>query len=186
MFQGGDRDAFTEVVRRYEKRLFNYLQKFLGKPSWAQDVFQETFLQIHISADSFNPDRKFKPWLYTIASNKARDYLRSQARKPAMQITDLDEDTSSSLLWDNLFTDETTAGDILELKEQKELVRDTIGQMPEHLRKILILAYFEQLSYKEMAEVLDIPLGTVKSRLHAAVGHFAQRYREQTENTERI
>lgn len=179
-FRSGDEQAFTQLVRRYEKRLYNYLLRFLGRPTWAEDVFQETFLQVYISVASFDPNRRFRPWLYTIATNKARDYLRSSARRHAIHLTNLDDDTGSSQLWDQLMTEETTAYDILDLKEQKELVRKVVEQLPDHLRQILILAYFEQLSYKEMADILEIPLGTVKSRLHAAVANFTKRYNELT------
>lgn len=184
-FRGGDEQAFTQLVRRYEKRLYNYLLRFLGQASWAEDVFQETFLQVHISAGSFDTRRRFQAWLYTIATNKARDYLRSHARRHTVQLTSIDDQTGSNQLWDQLLAENTTAADILDLKEQKEIVRRAVAQLPDHLRQILILGYFERLSYKEMAEVLDIPLGTVKSRLHAAVAHFSQRYNELTRPRQR-
>lgn len=179
--QKGDRQAFAKLMRRYEKDLYNFLLRFLGQRAQAEDVFQETFLQIHISAKDFDTSRRFKPWLYTIAANKARDYLRSKARRPAMQITDTGEDTSEVDLWHNLLSDDTTPVDVLDQKQQHELVREVVGQLPEHLREILIMAYFNHFSYKEMAETLDIPLGTVKSRLHAAVGTFAKKFKEKNQ-----
>ena len=179
-FRAGDETAFARLVRRYEKELFNFLLRFVGQSSLAEDVFQEAFLQVHISADSFELHRRFRPWLYTIAANKARDLLRSQSRRPTVQLTALDDEIGSSQLWDNLLREETTAVEILEHKQQQELVRQVVAELPDHLREILILAYFNQLSYKEMAEVLNIPLGTVKSRLHAAVANFSQRYNQTT------
>ena len=184
-FQAGEQEAFSELVGRYEKRLFNYLQKFLGKRSWAEDVFQDTFLQVYTSVGSFDVQRRFRPWLYTIATNKARDLLRSRARRPAVQLTAADEESGTNQLWDALLMEETTAEQLFDQKQARELVREVVGQLPDHLRQIIILAYFEQLSYKEMAEVLEIPIGTVKSRLHAAVGRFSRRYREQTHQAER-
>ena len=77
----GDRQAFTELIGRYQSELYNYLLKFLSQPALAEDVFQETFLQVHLSAESFQAERRFRPWLYTIAVNKARDLLRKQKRR---------------------------------------------------------------------------------------------------------
>jgi RNA polymerase sigma-70 factor (ECF subfamily) len=177
----GDKQAFGQLMQRYEKELFNFLVKFMGQRTLAEDAFQETFLQVHISASSFDTQRRFRPWLYTIAANKARDLLRSKARRPAMQLTTSDDQGGEVNLWHNLLRDETTPQDILEQKQQKELVREMVAKLPEHLREILVLAYFNQLPYKEIAQVLGIPLGTVKSRLHAAVSAFARKYNEITE-----
>jgi len=180
-FQAGDETAFAQLVKRYEKELYNFLVRFLSQPGLAEDVFQETFLQVHISAATFQTNRRLRPWLYTIAANKARDLLRSRTRRPTVQLTGLDDETGSSQLWDNLLREETTAEDIFAKEQQKQVVRQVVGRLPDHLREILILAYFNQLSYKEIAEVLDIPLGTVKSRLHAAVANFARHYSQASE-----
>ena len=183
-YRGGDESAFVELITRYEKELYNFLLKFLGQSALAEDVFQESFLQVHLSADSFQTDRRFRPWLYTIAANKARDLLRSQARRPAVQITATDEDSSDAQFWGNLMRDTSTPVDILEQKQQKDAVRRVVAQLPDHLREILVMAYFQQLPYSDMAEVLAIPLGTVKSRLHAAVGHFGRLYREAEQGSD--
>lgn len=185
LFRGGDAHAFTQLVKRYERELYNFLLRFLGRRSMAEDIFQETFLQVHVSIETFQSNRRFRPWLYTIASNKARDYLRSKARRPTVQISGADDDDDMGNLWDYLKTEETTAEDILMKKQQQELVRRVVDQLPDHLRQILILAYFSQLSYQEMADVLEIPLGTVKSRLHSAVANFGRLFNEQTEQEKR-
>ena len=177
-YQGGDDAAFAQLVKRYEKALYNFLLRFLGKRALAEDVFQETFLQVHVSADRFDLSRRFRPWLYTIASNKARDLLRSSARRPAMQLTGTEDQDGDGQLWEMLVRDETTPDAMLEKKQQADLVRKAVADMPERLREILIMAYFDQLSYKEMAEALEVPLGTVKSRLHSAVAHFGRQYNE--------
>ena len=82
-YRGGDRNSFAELVGRYERELFHFLVRFLGDRAAAEDVFQETFLQIHQSAENFDTQRRFRPWLFTIAANKARDLIRSNARRPA-------------------------------------------------------------------------------------------------------
>jgi len=178
-YQRGESDAFTQLVGRYEKELYHFLVKFLGQASLAEEAFQEAFLQVHLSVDRFETDRRFRPWLYTIAANKARDMLRSRARRPTVQVTVRDDDDSDSDLWAHLLRDETTPENLLEQKEQKEHVQRIIAAMPERFREILIMAYFQQLSYKEMAEALQVPLGTVKSRLHAAVKSFASDFKSK-------
>ena len=184
-FANGDETAFREVVNRYKNGLYIFLRRFLNHQDLIDDVFQETFLQVHQSADTFQIERRLRPWLYTIAANKARDLLRSRARKPAVQLTTLDEDTSVDQLWDNLMSHSETADDIFDREQQSLLVRKVVSQLPDHLRQIIILAYFNHLSYKEMAQTLDIPLGTVKSRLHSAVAHFAREFRELNNTEER-
>jgi RNA polymerase sigma-70 factor, ECF subfamily len=182
-YREGKQEAFIELMKRYEKELYNFLLRFLGQSSLAEDVFQESFLQVHLSADTFEVQRRFRPWLYTIAANKARDLLRSRARRPAVQITSLGDEDNSSRLWDQLLQQTTTPQDLLDQKEQRQAVRGVVADMPDHLREILILAYFNQMPYKDMAETLGIPLGTVKSRLHAAVAEFARRFAEQEKDT---
>src|SRR5690348_13589345 len=81
-YRGGDRASFNELVGRYQRELFHFLVRFLGDRAAAEDVFQEAFLQVHQSADQFDASRRFRPWLFTIAANKARDLMRSNARRP--------------------------------------------------------------------------------------------------------
>src|SRR5256714_11198968 len=81
-YRAGDKSKFAVLVLRYQRELYHFLVRFLGDRALAEDVFQETFLQVHQSADQFDPTRRFRPWLFTIAANKARDLIRSQARRP--------------------------------------------------------------------------------------------------------
>lgn len=181
LFQSGDERAFARLVSRYEKELYNFLLRYLGRSQLAEDVFQETFLQLHISSSSFETSRRLRPWLYTIAVNKARDALRRQGRHPTVQLTGAGDDPDDNSLWENILSDTTTPADLFDKKQQEHLVRRTVAELPDNLREILVMAYFNQFSYKQMAEMLDIPLGTVKSRLHAAVGQFACMYKQRTE-----
>ncbi len=104
--------------------------------------------------------------------------MRSRARRPAVNLSVPHEDEGEIDLWSSLLREETTPEDIFDKKQLQMLVRDVVDELPENSREILILAYFNQFSYKEMADMLKIPLGTVKSRLHAAVGAFAKRYKD--------
>src|SRR5437764_3116640 len=178
-YRHGERPSFAVLVLRYQRELYHFLVRFLGDRAAAEDVFQETFLQVHQSADQFDPQRRFRPWLFTIAANKARDLIRSQARRPAnpLQASISPGDDESGEFIDLMQSDAQTPSDPMEKRELQQLVHGTVTGMPEHLREILLLSYFHQFPYKQISEILDIPLGTVKSRLHAAVAHFADRWK---------
>lgn len=178
-YRHGDRASFTQLVERYQRELFHFLVRFLGERAAAEDIFQEAFLQVHQSADAFDPQRRFRPWLFTIAANKARDLMRSQARRPAnplqASINRHDEDGGEFI--DLLQSVQDLPALQMETQELRQQVRRTVLDMPASLREILLLSYFHQFPYKQISEILGIPLGTVKSRLHAAVAYFADRWR---------
>src|SRR5688572_4650837 len=178
-YRAGDKTKFAVLVLRYQRELYHFLVRFLGDRAAAEDVFQETFLQVHQSADQFDPSRRFRPWLFTIAANKARDLIRSQARRPTnpLQASISPGDEESGEFIDLMQSTADMPSDPMEMQELQQQVQSTVGNMPEHLREILLLSYFHQFPYKQISEILDIPLGTVKSRLHAAVAHFADRWR---------
>ena len=176
VYRGGRIEAFEALVRRYRPELLNFLIRFAGNRAAGEDLFQETFLQVHISADSFDISKRFKPWLFTIAANKARDYLRRRKRRrmlPLSATIDRSSDEGTSFV-DLMQADLPLPDELAQDGETAALVKDVVDSMPDHLREVLLLAYFNQFAYKEIAEMLEIPLGTVKSRLHSAVGTFAQ------------
>jgi len=177
-YRGGDKSRFAVLMLRYQRELYHFLVRFLGDRAAAEDVFQETFLQVHQSADQFDPTRRFRPWLFTIAANKARDLIRSQARRPTNPLqASISGDDDSGEFIDLMEAAESMPGEPMEKEELQQPVQKTVMSMPEHLREILLLSYFHQFPYKQIGDILDIPLGTVKSRLHAAVAHFADRWR---------
>lgn len=178
----GDRASFEQLIERYRLELFHFLARFIGERTGAEDIFQETFLQVHLSAGSFDAERRFKPWLFTIAANKARDFMRRRARRPAAPIDAPIAGGAAGegqTFVDLMQADLPAPDEKMERAELQSLVQRTIGQMPEHLREILLLAYFQRFSYNEIADVLKIPLGTVKSRLHTAVAMFARLWQQQ-------
>ena len=178
-YQGGDRNSFTDLVSRYERELFHFLVRFLSDKAAAEDVFQETFLQIHQSAHDFDTQRRFRPWLFTIAANKARDLIRSNARRPTnpLQASINGGDDESGEFLDLMKSSDESPSLPLEKRELRQKVQSTVTSMPENLREILLLSYFHQFPYKQISDILDIPLGTVKSRLHSAVANFADRWK---------
>ncbi len=178
-YRQGDRNSFAQLMARYQRELYHFLVRFLGDRAAAEDVFQETFLQVHQSADQFDLSRRFRPWLFTIAANKARDLIRSQARRPTnpLSASISPGDDESGEFIDLMQSTAAMPDDSIQREELQELVKKTVMHMPDHLREILLLSYFHQFPYKQISDILDIPLGTVKSRLHAAVAHFADRWR---------
>jgi len=178
-YAAGDESAFRELVNRYKNSLYVFLRQFLNQNDLVEDVFQETFLQVFSSRESFDPNRPLRPWLFTIAANKAKDALRKQQRTATIPIGAVAQaqDMSFEELLNTLASDTAVPYDDLEKDETAVRVRQVIANMPENLREILILAYFNRFSYKQMAQILSIPIGTVKSRLHTAVGRFARDYR---------
>jgi len=175
-YMKGDEAAFREIVHRYKNGLHAFLKQFLNQPDLVDDVFQETFLQLFASRKSFDLSRPLRPWLFTIAANKAKDALRKNQRTAAVPIGTISEseDMSFDEMLNSLGSDTTVPYDEVERTETAEQVGEVIANMPESLREILILAYFNRFSYKQMADTLSIPIGTVKSRLHTAVARFAK------------
>jgi RNA polymerase sigma-70 factor (ECF subfamily) len=176
-FAEGDEAAFREIVNRYKNGLYAFLRQFLNYQDMVEDTFQETFLQLFTSRDSFDTSRPLRPWLFTIAANKAKDALRKRQRTAAIPIGTIAESQEMSFddVLNTLTSDSSTMPyEDLQKSETASLVGKIITDMPENLREILILAYFDKFSYKQMAQILSIPIGTVKSRLHTAVGRFAK------------
>jgi RNA polymerase sigma-70 factor (ECF subfamily) len=175
-YAAGEEAAFREIVNRYKNGLYAFLRNFLTQQDLIDDVFQETFIQLYTSRDSFDKTRPLRPWLFTIAANKAKDALRKQQRTATATIGTLADSQEMSFddVLDTLTSDSTMPYDELEGGEIASQVRRVIADMPDNLREILILAYFNKFSYKQMAQVLSIPIGTVKSRLHTAVGRFTK------------
>jgi len=172
--------AFDCLVARYAHELYGFLCRFVADSTLAEDLIQETFVQVHLAARSFDPARSFRPWLYTIAANKARDHLRSRGRRREYSLDSAGSDEDGPAPSQKLEAAETGLSELVDTEERKAVVHGLISRMPEHLRLILMLGYFQQLPYIELAEVLEIPVGTVKSRLHAAVNHFGRLWRSQT------
>ncbi len=171
----GDRPAFTELIGRYRNQLLHFLIRFLGSRAAAEDVFQETFVQVHLSAETFDTSRRFKPWLFTIGANKARDYHRKHGREPTVSLSaPMSREQEGRPYVDLLEADLPNPSAPILDAERSRLVKTVVDSLPHHLREILLLSYFQRLSYNQIADTLEIPLGTVKSRLHTAVAAFAK------------
>jgi RNA polymerase sigma-70 factor (ECF subfamily) len=171
-FCQGQTEAFGVLVRRYERELYGYLRRYLGDSNLADDVFQNTFVQLYVKSGKYEQGRPVRPWLYTIATHQAIDALRRNGRHQALSLDQKREelpDGDVRSLIELLETRGPGPMEQVEGEERRERVRASVERLPEFLRQVVLLAYYQGLKYREIAEILDIPVGTVKSRLHAAL-----------------
>ncbi len=181
----GDVVAFRVIIERYHDPLMGFLTRLTGQRQLAEDVFQDTFLQLHQSLESFDCSRRFKPWLFTIAANKGRDALRKIQRRPTVSLSAAIDDSGEGRSFVDLMGDNTPEITMnLTDEDRSALVQLAVDRLSPRLREVLLLAYFQRMTYAQIAEVCSIPLGTVKSRLHAAVSGFAKRWEEVVEEQE--
>jgi RNA polymerase sigma-70 factor (ECF subfamily) len=182
-YAAGDEGAFQEIVSQYKDSIYGFLRRFLNDRDLVDDVFQETFLQLYVSRDTFDQSKPLRPWLFTIAANKAKDALRRSQRVDATNLGSLFDSDEHSIddVLNTLDYDEHMPYDDLIREETAAQVKRVIARMPAKLREILILAYFHKFPYGEIAGILGIPVGTVKSRLHIAVNRFAEDWKAALE-----
>jgi RNA polymerase sigma-70 factor, ECF subfamily len=173
-YLAGESRRFQELVERYQDRMVNFIQRSIGDRDRAQDLAQEVFIRVYRHLKRFDPEKKFSTWIYTIASNLAKNELRNRSRNPLVLFQTL---TSS---WDDdhrplQFEDSSMRPDDLYRKRRlQELVEQAATELPEHHRAVFVLREIEGKSYEEIAEITGTQLGTVKSRLNRARNRFAQ------------
>ena len=154
--QAGDQQAFGVLVRHYQRRVFALGIRFFGNADDAEDLVQETFLRAWRALDRFDPTRPLAPWLMRIASNRALTEIATRKRRG-------NEELDETLAWKGAGADEN-----LERRELQQALGRAVGELPDDQRMILLLRTTEGLSYREISETLDIPIGTVMSRLARA------------------
>ena len=176
----GTSELFETLVKRYERELYNYLRRYLNNQVLAEDAFQATFMQVHLKSHLFDEHRKVRPWLYTVATNQAIDIQRRNRRHKLVSLdrpNRVQHDELGSLI-DVLSSREEEPTNGLEQGERKEWVRQAVAALPEQLRSAVRLVYFRGLKYREAADELDVPVGTVKSRLHSAVKRLGEAWQQ--------
>ena len=171
---------FAELVARYERELYSYLKRFLNDATLAEDVFQATFLQVHMKSHLFESGRKFRPWLYTIATNQAIDAQRRNRRHRRLSLDQAHTSSGEEIgaLMEIVTGNESEPSDLLAQSEEAEWVRGAVSDLPQSLRSTVDLVYFKGMKYRDAASALSVPVGTVKSRLHMAVRRLGQAWRE--------
>jgi RNA polymerase sigma-70 factor (ECF subfamily) len=171
--RAGDTELFGELVRRYERELYGYLRRYVGDDELAADVFQNTFLAVFTKLAQYEPGRPVRPWLYTVATHQAIDALRRRQRRKDTRAADGGESPGRPLL-DLLASADVAPDERAEAEETRRAVRAAVDALPDLLRGVVVLCYFQGLSNQDAADILGVPVGTVKSRLHTAVAKLAE------------
>jgi RNA polymerase sigma-70 factor (ECF subfamily) len=173
-FLGGEDRSFDVLVERYQARLLNFVYRIVGDRERAEDLVQEVFIRVHRHLGRFDRSKKFSTWIYTIASNLGKNELRNRARNPLVLFTSITQG------WDDEerpleFEDPSARpDDQFRKRHVKELVEQSVAQLPKHHREVFVLREIEGRSYEEIAEITRCNLGTVKSRLNRARNSFAE------------
>lgn len=178
-----DRAAFEKIVRRYQHEIYNYLRRYLGEESAAEDAFQLTFVRVYQKASQFDLSRRFRPWLYGIATNQAIDLQRRNKRRThqSLDVESGKVDSRSSSHAAAIPDHRQPEEDPLVTAEFQERMRAAVDEVGEPGRSALELVYLQGLPYKVAADALNVPVGTVKSRVHSAIRKLAAIWQRSAE-----
>jgi len=169
----GDGRAFTELVLRYQARLLNFVYRSIGDRERAEDLVQEAFIRVHRHLQRFDQSKKFSTWVYTIASNLAKNELRNRSRNPLVLFQTIKKNWEADHRPIQFEDVRSRPDDLYRKRHLRELVEASVAQLPEHHRAVFVLRELEGKSYEEIAEITGCNLGTVKSRLNRARNSFA-------------
>lgn len=176
--QQGDRQAFDLLVRKYQYKVVKLVSRYV-MPADAPDVAQEAFIKAYRALDGFKGNSAFYTWLYRISINTAKNFLVARARRPAAQ--DIDAADAEYLGHVDRFSEQDTPDALLESEEIRDAVIATIRELPSDLRTAIMLRELEGLSYEQIAESMECPVGTVRSRIFRARAAIEERLRSLSE-----
>jgi RNA polymerase sigma-70 factor (ECF subfamily) len=171
VFQNGDVSAFEEIVRRYRDPLFNFVVRLLGDAFFSEDIVQETFLRVYRNRHRYHQVAKFSTWIYTIASNLAKTELRRRKVRNFFSISSKGEDEKDYDLVDTSLDIERDVDGAL----KSEIILKEINALPYHFKEAVLLRDIQDLSYEEISQILNVPLGTVKSRVNRGRSRLQKR-----------
>jgi RNA polymerase sigma-70 factor, ECF subfamily len=167
--RSGDMEVVAQLVERYQHRLYRYLLRLVSRPSTAEDLFQQTWLRVMERIQYYDPRRSFEGWLFAVAHNLAIDYLRRR------QPESLDEPLPSGETQSDLTRSENpSALELLLSKERAGCTLEAVAELPLAFREVITLRFEEEMKLEEIATVLAMPMGTVKTRLHRAMKALRQ------------
>ena len=161
-FQEGNTEAFNEIVKRYKNPLYNFVCRLLGDPMFSEDIVQETFIRVYRNKHRYHRIAKFSTWIYTIASNLAKTELRRRKVKQFFSISSKGTEEKDYDLPDHSSDVERD----VDLTMKQEAVLKEIDRLPSPFKEAVILRDLQDLAYEEISHILDVPLGTVKSRVN--------------------
>jgi RNA polymerase sigma-70 factor (ECF subfamily) len=173
-YLGGRAQAFQELVERYQQRLLNFVYRTIGDRERAEDLVQEVFIRVHRHLHRFDQSKKFSTWIYTIASNLAKNELRNRSRNPLVLFQAMKKTWEADHRPLQFEDPHHRPDDLYRQRHLRELVEWAITQLPEHHREVFVLRELEGRAYEDIAEIANCNLGTVKSRLNRARNRFAQ------------
>ena len=161
-FQKGDLYAFDLIVKRYKDQLLNFIYRFVGSQEEAEDIVQETFLRVYRKRKAYKRIAKFSTWIYTIAGNLARTELRRRKRRKLFSVTDMGYEDRDYEISDEGYNPENQVDGLI----QEEIIQKEINDLSPKFREVIILRDVQELSYEEISKIIDVPIGTVKSRVN--------------------
>ncbi|GAB4170258.1 MAG: sigma-70 family RNA polymerase sigma factor [Calditrichia bacterium] len=161
-FQQGALDAFEELVRRYKDQLMNYVYRFVGNRTDAEDIVQETFLRVYKNKHYYKEIAKFSTWVYTIAGNLAKTELRRRKRKKLLSVSNIMKDDKDYDIPDTARNPESEVDGTI----KESIIQNAIEKLPHRFKEVIVLRDVQGFSYEEISQILNIPLGTVKSRVN--------------------
>ncbi|MCP1675909.1 RNA polymerase sigma-70 factor (ECF subfamily) [Natronocella acetinitrilica] len=178
--QAGDKQAFNLLVRKYQHKLVKMISRYVSDPSEAQDVAQETFIKAYRALPNFRGDSSFYTWIYRIGANTAKNYLVAQGRRPPG--SDIDAQDAEQYVVDSSLRETDTPEGLAQRDEIEKTVFDAIESLPDDLRTAITLRELDGLSYEEIAQAMDCPVGTVRSRIFRAREAIDKRLRPLLES----
>ncbi|CAG9623281.1 RNA polymerase sigma factor SigW [Sutcliffiella rhizosphaerae] len=160
----GDQDAFAEIVELYKDKIFQLVFRMIGNAHEAEDIAQEAFIRAYININSFDVKRKFSTWLYRIATNLTIDRIRK--KKPDYYLDAEVAGTEGLTMYSQVAADVALPEEEVESMELQGEIQRQILKLPDKYRSVIVLKYIDELSLLEISEILEIPVGTVKTRIH--------------------
>jgi len=173
-FQSGKIPAFDQLVRRWDRKIQGVIYRIVGNHDEARDLSQEAFLKAYRALGTFKQEARFSSWLYQIAVNATRDRLRRRRRRTDLSLDDVEEKAENALRAGG-----PSALDLMESSDLSRAVAAAMAALPEEQREVVILKEYEGLTFPEIAETLDVPLSTVKTRLYRGLGQLRVRLERQ-------
>ncbi len=160
----GDQNAFGEIVELYKDKVFHICFRMLGNRHEAEDIAQEAFVRAYVNIKTFNQNKKFSTWLFRIATNLCIDRIRK--KKPDYYLDAEVSGTDGLTMYSQVASSTPLPEDEVENLELQSTIQQEISKLPEKYRSVIVLKYIEELPLQEISEILDLPLGTVKTRVH--------------------